>query len=648
MASHRQVVLPGGIYKKIERDTNEDERRKKAVRIKWPPGVFEKVFDRLKKAAKARKEEERREKAAIAKAKKKNREEATIIRKEKGKRNKPAIVRKEKGKRKKAALAREERKNREETTKARKRKGKHRKATMVKETENEGYIDCRLGDSLSELHIDLGMMSLNYYLRNQQWREVFLRCPTRNAAGNRGNNFPGFYYYDFHAGYEWVVVVDGSVDWRTTVCERKVIQGRLKIGVASSSDLPGSIHLKAWYGRRNSIPTKWEALKVLVEKSFELAPLPKPQQSEPDWLGLGQKVLSRLKDPRLQVTCGGVTGFVSMLEEGNHAYLGEHPTLELMCNASLAKSLLLAAGLPGLQEASALASPIVETVIPRFYRTDLGVYANDYPSKLTDDGRPDVFETWYLLSNLDNVLQIVKATGDDRLKEQCQNCLNTIMSTARDVDYIFPLFLQLRTPKEDYGTLLNPSVLGIYASIFIRGAELFPSDCETYTSEAMKALRVMRRLPLDSLYHETCQLSLAAFAAHSLEQLMDDHSMRTWRDDFVRMLLLSMYRSRKCAGLFQACAGIMYPAFKENIEAVEPLSWFLEGAELPLADILALSIRNNVAYLRDGQIPVEALGTREFPMAGAVETAVYAAGHVLDMARIQHRLAKTESTGAGD
>lgn len=45
----------------------------------------------------------------------------------------------------------------------------------------------------TELLFDLGEMSWDYYLRNQQWREVFIAGPTRNAAGNTGNDFPGLF-----------------------------------------------------------------------------------------------------------------------------------------------------------------------------------------------------------------------------------------------------------------------------------------------------------------------------------------------------------------------------------------------------------------------------------------------------------------------
>lgn len=436
-------------------------------------------------------------------------------------------------------------------------------------------------------------------------------------------------------------MVSGTLDWRSSKCVRRVRGERLGIGIESSNELPESVQLKAWFGKRKSIPTKWEALRTLVEKSFDLLPLPIPKGPEPDWAKIAERCLQRLQDKQLLITRSGVTGFVSMLQSGGSA---SDLTLELMCNASIARSLLLAKDLPGLGNAGHLVRSLIEDVIPRFFREELGVYVNDFPNKPTTDGVRDVVETWYALYNLYVVLQIARWSNDQLLLYQSRRCLDAFTKIVHELDYFLPMFLNLRS-RTAYGAAQNPSCLGIYAAICVYAAGMYAAERRDLLEEAQRSLRILRRFPIEALYHESCQLSLAATAAHILSRDRDYESMLTWRDDFVRLLLMTMYRSAEHAGLFQACAGIMYPAFKENVEAVESLSNFVGKCRLPLRDVLTLSLHNNLAYVQDTEtnptLPVEALGTYEFPDAKSVGTAVYAIGHVLDMARLQSRLASS-------
>ena len=70
---------------------------------------------------------------------------------------------------------------------------------------------------------------------------------------------------------------------------------------------------------------------------------------------------------------------------------------------------------------------------------------------------------------------------------------------------------------------------------------------------------------MTQMFYETMQLSWAALAAHRLGR-------SDWRDDFTRLLLLACYRQGEHAGLFQGCASLNYPAFRETVDAVSPLA----------------------------------------------------------------------------
>ncbi|MBC7083393.1 MAG: hypothetical protein H5T95_07875 [Firmicutes bacterium] len=221
---------------------------------------------------------------------------------------------------------------------------------------------------------------------------------------------------------------------------------------------------------------------------------------------------------------------------------------------------------------------------------------------------------------------------------------------AHNVRHIFPLFYDAATGMPvDSGT--NYSVAGLYAYGAILGFRL--SGREEFLGEARDALLTMTRLPLDLLYHEPQQFAFGALAALELSSLLEDPSFRRISRDLIRAQLRMLYwyddlaRGRgayRTRGLFQACASILYPAFKENVESVLPwLPLLKEGGFNPaLLRVLDLQRRNNFYYFdpflpeseRTGascpHIPYENIGTLELPdSTGYVGKEIYGAGEVL-------------------
>jgi len=96
-------------------------------------------------------------------------------------------------------------------------------------------------------------------------------------------------------------------------------------------------------------------------------------------------------------------------------------------------------------------------------------------------------------------------------------------------------------------------------------------------------------------------------------------------------------------GLFQACASILYPAFKENVEAILPWTGIMKRGVMVegLLPILDQQRRNNFYYFEachDGAakdpllpfIPYENLGTLELGgQTGVVGKEIYGSGEVL-------------------
>jgi hypothetical protein len=172
----------------------------------------------------------------------------------------------------------------------------------------------------------------------------------------------------------------------------------------------------------------------------------------------------------------------------------------------------------------------------------------------------------------------------------------------------------------------------MYALLLVEVAETYPAKAATYRAAAEAALSRLRQQPWHSMFHQTVQLSWAAAAAHRLGK-------PEWRDDFTRVLLLSCYRVGPLAGLFQGCAALGYPTFRETVEAVSPwIEWLDDAVDLPLRSILENVLDKARMFITDQGLPEEGLETPEQPEAGLVGVAVYAAPQIFDLARIQSKL----------
>jgi hypothetical protein len=124
----------------------------------------------------------------------------------------------------------------------------------------------------------------------------------------------------------------------------------------------------------------------------------------------------------------------------------------------------------------------------------------------------------------------------------------------------------------------------MYAKVLVAAAIIFPDRAEAWRDEATHALKCLRRWPLNQIFHQTVQLSWAAWVAHEL-------GYPEWRDDFTRALLLSCYRQGDLAGLFTGCAGLRYPAFRETVEAVQPWCHWLRDSPRDLETAYRSGVR---------------------------------------------------------
>ena len=506
---------------------------------------------------------------------------------------------------------------------------------------------------------DSAPVNLLTYRQSTQWHELIIAGPVANCAGSRGNSFPGIYCYNPAEKTQWVVMADGPVDWSECRLGVSPQDDALELGLFSTGVIDPQVSLKVWQSKTNDLPSQWQAMETLVAKSFELIPLPTRPDFTPDWVKLASECLAGLSSKGqhpLAQQLGGVA-YHSMLDERNSLYATPKPYIELIPQVSIARALHRATQDTPVEDVTGISRKLVERVIPLFFNPELGVFENTYSgeTRTRQKGIPRrspkkahgsqaskhvVLETWYALSNLSDVLYLCEAFPANDLRELAIESVLTWIAIGKEIGHIWPLFLDLTT-WESQGGKLNVAAGGLYANVMLSAARIWPDRGEELKIEAAQALTVMRRFPVQQLFHQPEQLAKAADSAFVLG--VEDGSYEKMGHDFVHALLLMMYRDPINAGLFEGCAGMMYPTFRESVASLMTLAALGDRArELPIGSICELGLSKCYGFLRHygagTVLPGEGLGTKEVPNAGHIGTAIYAAGGVFDLAYIQRTL----------
>lgn len=519
------------------------------------------------------------------------------------------------------------------------------------------------------MFLDLGEITPIRFVQYQQWHDVFLAGPTKNVVGRAGNDFPGLYYYNPVTQMEHVLMFKGIIDWRISRLERKIIKiedtYHLVVGLFSEEQIDKSVKMLNWKrtrdlemdikkSHRDSMPSQWEALEILTRESFRLLSLPSPSKTGeiPDWSLHASNCLKTLIDKRrFQGYSGNELWIFFETFEGNASTYALQPveayagTSELIAQAGLASSLLSYAKLKvkNAKDYKKLGTELADT-LHNFYDKNTGFFQNTFPPK-SEEWTRGVVDTWYTFNNLYHVLNAAHLADNKTLFQLACKAVERAIKFVRACHYQIPLFAKLKaiegeTEYEDgavIGYAMNPSVLGMYAMILSFAATLLPNKKTEYQKEATLALGILRRVPLSQLFHQTIQLSWAASACNNL-------GLVEWRNDFTRCLLLSCYRQGDSAGLFQGCAGLEYPAFRETVEAISFWGDWIDDKDadgLPLRPIVDLVLHKAVRFLATGShagLPNEGLPTLEQPEAGQIGIAIYAAPQVFDLAKLERLL----------
>jgi hypothetical protein len=491
-----------------------------------------------------------------------------------------------------------------------------------------------------ELVLWLGLFNVMDDRQGLIWRRTLVPGPTANGQGMAGNDLPAAYLYDPVRKVETVLAVDAAhMAWAPGRllgyrCQERydAAQGRYGIGLVRTAEpmqLPTGTHSFIWYlwqGAANHQPTAWSGAATLVQRLAPVLQDPSAVYSGGAWARLAAGCLADLQHDACWVAPEGVEGLRAYVRDSSK-YFGEENRhfFELMTQMDVLPPLALYNRLHPSTVGQETIDKLLRT-LPHFHRPDIHCLVNTYPNGGT------FADLWYPFENsLIKLGWLVAINGDESLKAIWADVLQGASTMATKLGHVFPLFAEMAT-NEPAGACPNFSVAGMYAFAQVLAHELLGDP--KHLAEARFALDAMRRLPLDVQYHEPQQLAFAAAAAAILGEIQ-------LASDFLHAQLRQAYwfgdpgaDGADVRGMFQACASLLYPAFKENVEAILPWTILLKhgvGDAGLLLKFIALQRQNNLAYFDEAicpAIPYENLGTSELPARGVIGKQIYGAGEV--------------------
>jgi hypothetical protein len=532
--------------------------------------------------------------------------------------------------------------------------------------EFEASID--LAGSLAEppaIELWLGSVATMAHRQTHSFRRTFVAGPIRSTQGLAGNSVPAAYLFDPVTGLETILHVDArALEWapgRLLSLELRELfeygtAPRYGIGLIPSTGfvVPAGRHVVRWRLWQRSVeaaPDSWEASARLVDTlAGALDGHGRPPGDGASWEQAANGAVAGLLDAgqsQVSLTIDGqaTLGLRAYTRDATHYYDHDADHTELMTVSDVVAPLLLFRRRHPDPDASELADRLRET-LRRFHRPEGHYISNRLPS----DGVEPVTDTWYFfLNGLIKIPWVAEISRDETLAAMAIDGLRGAASLADATGDRLPLFADFRPDSgpRPIGGASNASVAGLLAY----GALL--CDDLGATGGAALATRLLtglRQEPVERCFHEPLQLGFAAAAAARLADA-GDPSMANLAEVFVRAQLRMLYWDEDpeataggyaVRGMFEACASLLYPALKENIEAILPWTVLLRSGRGPtrlLLSVMNLVRHHSLAFFdpllprprgdASPWIPYENLGTSELPGIGSIGKEIYGAGEVV-------------------
>jgi hypothetical protein len=492
------------------------------------------------------------------------------------------------------------------------------------------------------------------------WRRVLLQQPTRNALGAWGNDLPALYLLDQNVGIETLMYFDvGDMEWmsieniprflsyRCSSISRLNRDGTQRLGVGLLADeatgdvLPaGEIRFTYWLLQRpctellteQQAVARWmQALLPLFEEKLAWPPCAST------WRDFATGTIQELqRKAQTQVEVAGHTGLRAYVTESSQLWKQPANNFELMSVADVLWPSLLYLRLHPSTDFQRQCDDLIAD-LPGFYHADTHSISNDYVR--VSNERAD---SWYPFENgLVKYPMMGSLAGSKQIIANFLDAFQTAERMAHEYDYLFPIYYEVSTLRAQ-GAGTNYAIGGLYAWAALIANRL--TGEARYRDEARKAIHALCTVPSDRLFHEPQELAYGALAAADLGMreeaeylLYEQLRMFYWYSD-------PSQKTHDIRGMVQAAASILYPAFKENIEAILPWTGIMKRG-IVFAGLLRFmdqQRRSNFFFFDKcsadrqkanmGFIPFENLGTLELGgQTGNVGKEIYGSGECLWM-----------------
>jgi len=513
-----------------------------------------------------------------------------------------------------------------------------------------------------EPQIILWLTSTSTMMEGQalSWRRVLLHQPTQNSLGTYGNDLPAVYLLDKNSGIETMMYFDMSVmDWmsfrnlprflvyRCTMTSRLEPGHKERIGLGLVADQaagnilpPGKVRfaynmlqrpIHKLIDQREAVQRWMEALLPLFEERLEWPLCATTWKSYA--AGMVQDVQ---KKGAARIEVQDHTGLRAYVKSTSKLWKEPSDNFELMTLSDVLWPSLLYARLhpsPGFQE-------LVESLLksmPAFYVPKLGTISNSFIH-----GPTETVDSWYYFENgLVKYSMIGQLAASRILTDNFLHAFDYAGKLASRYDCLFPIYYDTGNMKMS-GAGTNYAVGGLYAWA---GCLAHHMTGEPQALEAAKhAIQVLGNVPAERLFHEPQELAFGAMAAAHLGSVNVAHYLL-----YEQLRLFYWYsdpsqKNHDIRGMVQACASILYPAFKENVESILPWTAIMKRGIVfeGLLRFMDQMRRNNFYFFQNcyrqeksnplPYIPYENLATLELGgHTGSVGKEIYGSGEVIWM-----------------
>jgi hypothetical protein len=492
------------------------------------------------------------------------------------------------------------------------------------------------------------------------WRRVLLQQPTRNSLGAWGNDLPALYLLDQNVGVETMMYFDvDDMQWmgieniprflvyRCLSISRIERDGTQRLGVGLIADqatgnlLPaGEVRFTYWL-RQAPLSSLLTEQQAVARWMSALLPLFEEKLAWPpcasSWKDFASGTVSDLQNKaETQIEANGHIGLSAYVKESSKLWKQPAENFELMTATDVLWPSLLYLRLHPSSAFDAECKQLIDD-LPGFYHPDTHAISNDFVRPTNERA-----DSWYPFENgLIKYPMIGSLVASEEVKRNFLDAFATAEKMAHQYDYLFPIYYEVATLNAQ-GAGTNYAVGGLYAWAALIAHRL--TGQESYREEARRAIRVLYTVPADRLFHEPQELAYGALAAAELGMLTQAKyilyqqlRMFYWYSD-------PSQKTHDIRGMVQAAASILYPAFKENVEAILPWTAIMKRGIVieALLRFMDQQRRNNFSFFEKcsedrgnvpmGFIPFENLGTLELGgQTGNVGKEIYGAGECVWM-----------------